>query len=339
MIHPTISTMLRYVIRPDLVPLKAGLGVGFPFADYKAIGAVAVGRHGDATSSPGGRGHLRKPALWIAGLVIAAVGTLVTSLVTGVAQNWLNLARVSDATSSEPAVQLVGAIDSGPRGWTTTDSLTLDKVAQEPVDYVARANWWHSLAATPLREESISATLEGTRADPVQVVDLSAHIDWCGEPTAGSLLYNPAEGTEDTPDLSIDFDKGDGRASENVAASDSTQPQLRSPYFDSHSISLARGEKVNVHITATALMPKLCRWRLEASEVVDGQTESQIFDQAFSVSGDLGSSKYASLFGSAGVLIKQPTPDTVQSHYYPADYSTFCEAVKRDGTSDCETLN
>jgi len=271
--------------------------------------------------------------------VLTAVAAFIVSLVTGLAQSWFQIDKVVDNFASGPPVQILSVNDWAEHGWTAEAVLSASDLAAVPDGPHDRNDWYHTNHAMPLQKEVINLVLEGRRANPVTITDLYAHIVACKTSSPlGTLIYLPLEGDSESPDLALDLDAGDGRA---TARTTGTSGVKADPYFNQHSISLIRGERISITLTATSLH-RACTWQLAADEIVDGKPTTQIFDPQFAVSGSLGTSRYTSLLTYAYMARHSAQSGTVTARtgYAQLSYSEFC-AVFKSGlpAHRCETLN
>lgn len=126
-------------------------------------------------------------------------------------------------------------------------------------------------------------------------------------------MYYPPEGFGDVPTVTFDLDSDQG-----AQEAATTGPNGKSvPYFQSHDLQLGQDEKASLFITVTLHDAKLCRWHLVATTLVSGETSSLVFDKQFAISGNLGTSRYASLF--VGNYLVPKDQWTAGSYYVKVD--------------------
>jgi hypothetical protein len=107
-------------------------------------------------------------------------------------------------------------------------------------------------------------TLEGRRSRTVEVVDIVPVIEGgqCGPPVIGVLYAYPmgAGSAEEKIWLGVEVDKRDPKF-----IGDGSRP-----YFDTKKISLPKGEKNNIVVSASTSGPH-CRWTIRMDYLADGK--------------------------------------------------------------------
>lgn len=281
-------------------------------------GSTDSNRDRPLPQEPRFRDLIRRPVVWLFGVALAAVTAVLTSVVSGVLGNWVDPAKITDAVASGQPVRIAEAREfSSGWGFASARPILAAEVAAMPDQYGGGDPWAHydwivNHGLTNRLVDEVAVTLEGNRAVPVQITELRPHIQHCGPALSGSLFEDhPGLGPNDDPVLEVNLDARVPVFGDSSAGRDPRQPTP--PYFKSHSITLARGEVVTLHITAKALV-KTCTWDIEAEELVDGRHETHILgaDDHWTVTGNADPAAYQSLYqpGARKYLDEEFTPAT-----------------------------
>ena len=195
---------------------------------------------------------VRKPFVWLLGIIVAAFGASLTALLGGLLGNWFDTAKLSDAFASGQPVTLVAADESAsPWGWATSRPLSPAEGAAMPDKYAMQTeqhDWMINHGGVNFIEDNVTLTIAGNRSDPVQITNISPHLEHCDPPLRGSiLLSHPPAGGNTNVVLAVNLD------SPTPVFKDGAESSPKSaPFFGGHSITLKRNEVMTLNISATS---------------------------------------------------------------------------------------
>lgn len=266
------------------------------------------------------RSWFRRPIAWFLAIALTAVATTLTGFYTGVIGNWFDSAKVADSFASSGAVKMIKADEySEHYGWASPNVITPQQILEMESSDVTDATLVR-YGAVPLSRERVQITLEGQRAVPTQITRLYPRVVSCGPSDNGTLFLSHPEGVDNNPQLTVNLDQPNPVFLDGSDSGQSSSPP--SPYFDSHSFTLAKNELLTISIIAT-VSTQSCAWELGMDEIVDGQSETEIIqaEQPFRLSGvaplDSYSQRYVSSFQYG---------NTDRSHAWsPEPYEWFCQ--------------
>ncbi|MFD4324009.1 hypothetical protein ACFWQC_05210 [Nocardioides sp. NPDC058538] len=229
---------------------------------------------------------VRKPATWVVGVILVALGATFSSglqsLFAGLLPDgW------SEPGSGIKVVDVRRKPLSGPVLIPQTESVTFSDQtdAREKVndpEWEAQHEWY---AAGRITWE---VTLIGRHSDPVVITDLRPS-------RTGACTEMIRQGT-----VVDDVPQGEGKKIELTTAIDAEVPELTSvddgsAYFDGGTVTLAKGETVVISIQATSAGPT-CQWVLEADYVDHGKRETMTIeapgDRPFGITGSSEGNPY-----------------------------------------------
>lgn len=209
----------------------------------------------------------RRPASWIAGIVVAALAATLTGALTGVFGNWLDR-----ATETGPAVSVdsVSTYRSDATGRSTVfaagtpfTSADLDELNQSEDDVA----WLEGRGGVPVQSVYIQLVLSGSRSDPVRITEIGVSPT-CRAPLDGLLFENPPAGADDS--ISVFFDLDDADPVAMLLRDDGTAE----PYFPARTLSLAKGEQQVVLVTAST-NESSCTFTLDLTVLERDETRVQ----------------------------------------------------------------
>jgi hypothetical protein len=211
---------------------------------------------------------LKKPALWFAGVVVAALGVAITNAL--VPEFGRGIARIVE--QGEPVTvdnirlhQHGGLYMAFPIGVHFTDS--------EAVELGLAEDQWaviSSRGATPVGVVNILLTVSGNRQEKVRIQDLTAEKE-CTEPLTGAYFESPAAGAVPSIELFMDLDEPQPRSMDSppwYPPEDSNTPSRS--YFDTNTVELEKDEQV-VFAVVAHVDESFCSFELEMS-VLEGDT-------------------------------------------------------------------
>ena len=229
---------------------------------------------------------VRKPATWVVGVILVALGATFSSglqsLFAGLLPDgW------SEPGSGIKVVDVRRKPLSGPVLIPQAESVKFSDQtdAREKVndpEWEAQHEWY---AAGRITWE---VTLVGRHSDPVVITDIRPS-------RTGACTTMIRQGT-----LVDDVPQGEGKKIELTTAIDAEVPELTSvddgsAYFDDGTVTLAKGETVVISIQATSAGPT-CQWVLEADYVDHGKRETMTIkapgDRPFRITGSSEGNPY-----------------------------------------------
>ena len=264
---------------------------------------------------------MRRPAVWVVGVVGSAVGSAVTVFVGGLINPLLDPGAVLDHLSSDPPIKVVSTLRFSDQGWVFATPLTDAQIAQydsTTATATSSEDYMEAIGGWPRLYGSVTLVLQSKRAKPIQVLDLQPRVISCQASPTSTLVLTRPEGADDDPRLGVDLDQP------HPTFIDTSIPKGDSrSYFSRHSMELAPGQVLSVSIDSYA-STQACEWRVQADVVVDGKKESFILDTGdpFRVSG--GSATYDQAFAARYLW-----PDAVQGppdqQFGRADLQKLCQ--------------
>ncbi|MFJ3666909.1 hypothetical protein ACIPSE_10685 [Streptomyces sp. NPDC090106] len=154
-----------------------------------------------------------------------------------------------DSAGAPVKVVSVGRLNTGNNSWAFEDPRTLstDDLAAigNQTSQAHYDSWFLERDAVPVGQRQDQILLEGNSDRTVRVVGLEIDKK-CRKPLDGTLFYNPNAGQDTSVILTADLDQ-------QFPLIGSTDPESDpdEAYFDSHSISLRKGEQIRVVLLAT----------------------------------------------------------------------------------------
>ncbi|MGM7669289.1 hypothetical protein [Microbacterium sp. A93] len=206
----------------------------------------------------------KRPVTWIAGIVVAALGTVLTGTLGSFLED--NLPALP-STGDPVAVSRVSTYRSDlygngvafPRGTTFGDAALADLNSMG----AESTSWLEQRGGAALGSVFFQIVLTGNRTDGVRILGAEANAE-CGPPSDGLLFSSPPAGAEESIGLYFDLDSPNSRA---LSAADPSQP-----YFPANSISLTDGESLVLLIEAHTDR-QYCAFSIDLS-VLDGERAS-----------------------------------------------------------------
>jgi hypothetical protein len=238
------------------------------------------------------RSWLKRPVVWLGGIVVAALGVALTNALVP----WFT-SLIDRATERGSPVEVVDAqpYQSDEAG----ASVAFPADVELGDDALAEVNamedrFTHLLArgGSPVGAAFTRILLEGARSDTVRIVDAGIERD-CGEPLDGSLFLDPPAGADDSIRLDFDLDEADPEATRR---GDDGQP---AQFFPAQTISLAEGEQVPLVVTAST-QEQSCAFRVRFTVLSGGDETTVVVPDAaeppFRVTASLPETEYDAVF-------------------------------------------
>src|SRR3712207_6184374 len=113
-------------------------------------------------------------------------------------------------------------------------------------------------------QEDVWFTLRGERSQPVTITQLRPSVVSCGPTVDGAVFFAPPEGENNVKRLAANLDHRHPVFHEWDGLSSLSAPE---PYFEAHTITLARGEQITFSLMVFA-GERSCKWHLDA-DIID----------------------------------------------------------------------
>lgn len=238
------------------------------------------------------RAFVRKPVVWLSGVVVAAAGVALTNALVPTFNSILD-----PITQRGPAVEVLDAStfrsETGEsvvfaRGTAFSDADLAELNAQTDT-----AAWLEARGGVAPGTVFTQLVLAGNRQDPVRIIDMVPQAT-CTEPLDGVLFEDPPAGSDES--IRIDFDLDAPGAPGTTHAADGT---TGGAFFPARTISLGQGEQ-QVLIATASTKRQSCEVRF-ALTVLDGSDRSTVLvpteDQpAFRVTAALPEPAYEAVY-------------------------------------------
>ncbi|MQA24181.1 MAG: hypothetical protein GEU94_01645 [Micromonosporaceae bacterium] len=218
-------------------------------------------------------------------------GVVLTSLITGLIAAFLSVtvprglvsamdwwSDRSDAPVLRATVvsAMADSPDPSDAAWALRRPLSAAQVRAWNGGYKMTTRGLAARHAVPIGRSLVSVVLENTREEPVVLVGMRAEIQQRRTPPDGALIIRGPIGGEPSPRVDVVFDLDEPRPE---ARRFNPETELGGDrYFESVSITLARGEKIVFNLRANSLTCQ-CRWRVAIDMEVDGAVRHQTVDR------------------------------------------------------------
>lgn len=267
------------------------------------------------------RNLIRRPAVWLAGILVAALVTVVTSFLVGTIGNWFDTAKAADKLAPGDAVKIVSVDDySGDYGMASSQIITDEQMQQVEGTASGRALFirMKDFGAVSLAQQTVKVTLEGQRTVPVTITRMHPHVISCDANLNGTLVLAHPEGVDDLPHLETNLDDPEPQFTDAGEGHGIVPTPV---YFDNHTITLAKNEVLTIMITAKA-SSQHCRYELQLDEIVDGSPNSEVLSspKPLEVTGPISLDAYSKRFVSSFQYIKTDTSVS----FTPVSAEWFC---------------
>jgi hypothetical protein len=271
-----------------------------------------AGKTDTASAEPKRKPIWQRPITWIAGIVVAALGTFLTGALVEFFQD---NAPALPSTGTPVTVSGVETYRTG----TYADSVAFPRGTQFDDATLAELNtqrtagrdteWLEERGGSALGSVFFQVMLTGNRSDGVRVLDAAVSPE-CGPPLDGLLFSDPPAGAQESIGLYFDLDAINPRA---MSAADPTQP-----YFPANTIHLTDGES-QVLLVEAHTETQHCAFTLNLT-IMDGDKETEQTvtlpeDRPFEVTAFIDETQYEQVY-LGGVIC----PTWVRANYaYFAD--------------------
>ncbi len=208
---------------------------------------------------------VRKPGTWLGAVVVGALALFFSDYIRAFLGVVLPLDAVEQAGG--PAIEIVDVHTSRiasdfvlPNGVTDEQLADWDRTKGPPDD-----DWLAARGAVSVGTAKWEITLEGQRTEQVVVTDMTPKlVGACTDPLTGDLIENRPQGEGEKFHFDVAIDAPNPQF--HVTEPDGTSY----PYFETKTITLPRGEKNVIAITANTAGPH-CRWTVEVDYLADGK--------------------------------------------------------------------
>ena len=251
-----------------------------------------AGEHSGEPSGGGIRSWVKKPVVWLGGIVVAALGIAITNALvpwfSGLIDQVGERGEVVTVVAAEP-------YQSDEAGGTVAFPAGVEFDDAELAQVNAASDRFTLLlgqGASPVGRAYVSILLEGNRSDTVRIVDAEVERE-CTEPLDGSLFLDPPGGAEEAIRLDFDLDADDPIAT--ATGSDGRPAQ----FFPAQTISLAEDEQVALVVTA-GTDEQSCDFRVRFT-VLHGGDETTVVvpdvaEPPFRVTAPVSEAEYETVF-------------------------------------------
>ena len=251
-----------------------------------------AGEHSDESPGGGIRSWLKKPVVWLGGIVVAALGIAITNALVpwfgGLIDRATERGDVVTVVDAQPyrSDEVGGTVAFPPDRSFDEADLAQINASDDRFAYLVDAG------ASPVGRAFVRILLEGNRSDGVRIVDAGIDRD-CAEPLDGSLFVEPPGGAEESIRLDFDLD-----ADDPVATTEGGDGQP-AQFFPAQTISLAEDEQVPLIVTA-ATTEQSCEFRVRFT-VLHGDDETSVLvpdaaEPPFRVTAQIDERAYDSVF-------------------------------------------
>ncbi|KPI28072.1 hypothetical protein OK074_6880 [Actinobacteria bacterium OK074] len=207
----------------------------------------------------------------------AAVASLALIAAVAVWAPWSN-----EKDSANPVkVVSVNQMDTGDYSWVfpaAREFSAADLRALDSNEYDKYRDWFKGEGAVPVKKRSDQIVLEGLSSQPVEIRDVQVEKK-CQKAYSGTLFDNPNAGQNDSIQMFLNVDEQIPTPMDGYGK----------PYFPAHTISLKKGERSTIVVTASA-EKYACKYTPKLKILVgDKETTQLVTDDGkpFEVSGKL----------------------------------------------------
>ena len=224
---------------------------------------------------------LRRPAVWVGGVLTAVLVGVLTPLVQGSLTEPADGPSTSTTTSTTPitgppakvaALQLERDESNSyafPQrlDLTEADLRTVSHAHQSQTDPGLYDQWARERGGADDYKINIKLVLEGNRRDPIRILGLRPIKD-CREPLTGTLLYSPSAGADENIKIGLNLDEP------SPIARNWQEYEIQGDYFAENTVSLEYKEQQTFQIIAQTL-EQYCEFTLEFTILDEGETVTQ----------------------------------------------------------------
>lgn len=206
------------------------------------------------------RRSVGRPLRWVLGLILAAVATLVTSILTGIPSQLFNVPAIQDELRSGPDFSVAADI-----AYLDDEGRSMATRATKVDEQLQRLLAQPGAAATPeflrlvraaggvnVEKLTIQVVLEGRRNQQIRILGIDPVVLEQTPPLSGTLFSAGPQGGDPTMQMMIDLDHPNPAAREVLRDPGSGEPKAGLPFFDNTTISLRDREQQVLLIRATA---------------------------------------------------------------------------------------
>lgn len=262
-------------------------------------------------------------ARWIAGVVLGAVGLIITSFLTGIPAQFFDEAAVKDKLRSGPDLrinaEIVALDDEGgpslvlPRSYQA--STQVQQQAAQPGEGPSVVPLLRAADGANLEKLTVQLVVEGRRNQEIRILNIHPIIITRAAPLDGTLFFLPPQGNQPTLQMATNLDA----PIPIISTVDTKGHPTHDAYFEKNSISLRDTEQQTLNIRATSARFAVT-FTLRIDYSIGGRQESQtVTDHGhpFHVSAPhcgtgAGIVSYEHVFALQGDFSALPVPDPHQ---------------------------
>lgn len=220
-------------------------------------------RTGPATHASGSgllRRSIGRPLRWVLGLILAAIATLITSVLTGIPSQLFNVPAIQDKFRSGEDFSVAADI-----AYLDDEGRSMATRATKVDEQLQRLLAQPGAAATPeflrlaraaggvnVEKLTIRVVLEGRRNQQIRILGIHPVVLEQTPPLSGILFDAPPQGSDPTMQMMIDLDHRNPVVREVLREPGSGEPKAGRPFFANTTISLNDREQQVLFIRATA---------------------------------------------------------------------------------------
>ncbi|MFI0784333.1 hypothetical protein ACH4Q6_01890 [Streptomyces lydicus] len=231
--------------------------------------------------------HLKRPAAWLAGIVLAVAAVTFQDVLGSTVKAILPLDRLPDRLSPRDAIDVVEVKDVKDSG-----RYVVRGGAGKGFDKTLRSDfaWQHKADVVDAGESEWMITLQGRAAQQVRITDIVPQLvgGKCTPPLRGDLVLAPGQGVTDVIPLEVAIDGPVPRLTGYRKGAEKGEPYFTGP--QAKQITLNQNESESFLVRATSGRGH-CLWRYRVEYQVGGSTAAMTLSREggkpFELTGEL----------------------------------------------------
>ncbi|MFI0149548.1 hypothetical protein [Streptomyces lydicus] len=292
--------------------------------------SVSRGRARPAPADPPDRlRHLKKPAAWLAGIVLAVAAVTFQDVLGGTVKAILPLDRLPDRLSPQDAIDVVEVKDV-----KDTGRYVVRGGAGKGFGETLRSGdaWRHKADVVDAGESEWMVTLQGRAAQQVRITDIVPQLvgGKCAPPLRGDLVLAPGQGVTDVIPLEVAIDGPMPRLTAYTKGAKKGESFFTGP--GAKQITLNQNESEAFLIRATSGRGH-CLWRYRVEYQVGGSPASMTLSREggkpFELTGKLSDAGgYGSVYFPSFTCLS-PSGQTAAGRWYRQTGADYARARSR----------